>query len=113
MLRDAHVLDESCTARSVIAFYTRVNLDDELFTAVDGAAEGTDADSAQLDYGEFTEIICRVCDKKLPPPRLEPFEVVLDKWLGLIFLPAVKAKGRKQSVKRSGSRPRTGSLLDV
>ena len=113
MLRDAHVLDESCTARSVIAFYTRVNLDDELFTAVDGAAEGTDADSAQLDYSEFTEIICRVCDKKLPPPRLEPFEVVLDKWLGLIFLPAVKAKGRKQSVKRSGSRPRTGSLLDV
>ena len=68
-------------------------VDDELFQSVEGD-EG--ADSTQLDYDEFLEVVGRVCHQKLPPHiRLEPFEESLDKWLGLLFLPAVKAKGRR------------------
>ena len=111
MLQDAKMLDDRCTARDVITFFARVNLDDELFTAVDGAKAGTNADSTQLDYDEYLEIICRVCDKKMPE-RILPFAETLDKWLGLLFLPAVKAKGRKLKMRTIKTRFREGSLLD-
>ena len=46
--------------------------------------------AAELDFDEFCEIVVRICNEKVPEPRDAPFELTLESWLGLFFLPRIK-----------------------
>ena len=55
--------------------------------------------SAELDYGEFCEIACRLCRQKLAGSEASgaagmPFEQTLDTWLGLVFIPSLRNAGK-------------------
>jgi len=86
MLKEARLLDDSCSPRAVTTFFVKVNLDDELYEREDGQQ----LDHTQLEYDEFLEVLVRVCNAKVPPDgRDEPFEETLDTWLTLYGVPAL------------------------
>jgi hypothetical protein len=89
-LKECGILDEACTPKEVTSFFVMVNADDEIYDPLDGAAaNAAGGGSAELDFDEFCEIVCRICNEKVPD-RQGPFEVTLDNWLGLMFIPALK-----------------------
>ena len=105
-LKEAKVLDERCTAREVTRFFVMVNADDEIYVSEPSEAKGVgkgkgagkaarQKGAAELDFDEFNEIVCRICDQKCPAQSREgPFENTLDTWLRLFFLPALRNAGR-------------------
>jgi tetratricopeptide (TPR) repeat protein len=98
-LKEAKVLDEACTAREVTSFFVRVNADDEIYLG--GKADG----ASTLDFGEFCEIIARICDEKMPRATANtPFETTLDTWLGLFLLPALRNAGRARLAPAANAR---------
>ena len=96
MLKAARILDERCTAKLVTAMFCRVNAANEIYLPraeqPAAASKGRGSASAELDYDEFTEMVCRICDAKLPESTRgdAPFEHTLDMWLSLVFLPALR-----------------------
>jgi len=105
MLKEARLLDDSCSARAVTTFFVKVNLDDELYVREDGV----ELDHTQLAYDEFQEVLVRVCDAKVPPDdRNDSFEETLDTWLGLYGCPALHAavKRRLEALKAKGEKPK-------
>ena len=55
LLKEAGMLDESCSARAVLTFFVKVNLRDELYLDADGSTHS----HTQLEYKEFTEVLSR------------------------------------------------------
>ena len=98
-LKEAKVLDETCTAREVTRLFVMVNADDDIYVMEGGAARRghRGKGAAELDYDEFCEVLCRICDQKCPEPREGPFANTLDTWLQLFFLPALRHAGKATS----------------
>ena len=99
-LKEAKILDTKCTAREVTSFFVRVNADDEIYVAEGGGKKkgkkAENASAAELDFDEFCEITCRICNEKIPAEVRgdTPFENTLDNWLGLAFVPALRNAGK-------------------
>jgi hypothetical protein len=92
VLREAKLLDEKCTAKEVTGFFVMVNADDEIYCADarTTTAREESKGAAELDFEEFCEMACRICNEQLPEPRETAFELALDTWLGLVFLPKLR-----------------------
>ena len=88
-LRESKVIDQTMTVTKVVTFFVIVNADDEL-----RAGRNPGAGAAELDYDEFVEIVCRICNEKVSQDRQVPFEETLNTWLGLQFLPALRNAGK-------------------
>jgi uncharacterized membrane protein YgcG len=89
MLKAARLLDHRCTAKTVTAMFCRINAADEVFLPVEaeragggggggggglgGGAGGAGGggsgggSASELDYFEFAELMCRICDARVPP----------------------------------------------
>jgi hypothetical protein len=93
-LKDARVLDDRCTAREVTTFFVLVNIDDELYANARGSGDS----SAELTFDEFWEISVRICNEQVPSDTRgeTPFEISLDAWIGLNYLPRLEALGKKR-----------------
>ena len=106
MAQLARLLDHHCTAKTVTAMFCRINAADEVFLPVEAERAGGESvgsgrggggggsgggAASELDYSEFAELLCRICDSKVPPSaRCGPFEQTLDAWLGLSLLPVLR-----------------------
>ena len=70
--------------------------------------------AAELDFGEFLEIVARICNEKVPEAsRHVDFEQTLDVWLGLAFLPALRNAGRNllaTKIATTGGRRRSNGI---
>ena len=105
---DVSILDDTtCTARTVTSFFVRVNLDDEIYQHDLGPRADKSDNPAELSMEEFVEISARICDVKLAERSAdEPFEGVLDTWLGLIFVPAINNAAKRREASRMPRRRR-------
>ena len=67
LLREAHVLDETCcTVRKVTSLFVLVKVDDEIDMAKSGLVRGDANDkAAELSLDEFVELACRIAHAKL------------------------------------------------
>ena len=85
MLKEGGLLDVNLSVSRVSQIFTHVN------TASDEEEEG-DEDEAELCYDEFQNVIVRCCDAKIPEANRggETFEVVLQSWLQLVFVPTYR-----------------------
>ena len=93
-LGESKIVDTLCTVKEVTTFFVMTNADDELKVKDESEALSSKNGSAELDFDEFCEICVRVCNEKVPPPHEVPFDQVLDTWLGLQFLPALRNAGK-------------------
>ena len=71
----------------------RVNLDNELFNEV----EKDERDGASCNEEEFESMVARLAREKIPESD-EPFEVTLDSFLSLMFVPAFRGALKKRGV---------------
>lgn len=100
LAKDGKLFDAAFTFAGLNAVFVRVNAG-----SADGGghADGDDDDEQELVYDEFLEALARICCAKLGlgdgSQMLEPFELSLQSWLGLFFVPTYrrimkdKAKG--------------------
>ena len=95
-LKEARVLDERCTAREVARLFVMINAEDEIYVAKPGGhgkGRSKSKGAAKLDFDEYCELVCRICDQKCPRElRDGPFGNTLDTWLRLFFLPALRSE---------------------
>ena len=67
-----------------------------IFTQVNAAfeeLEDGDEEESECVYEEFRQVLCRICDARIPPDRREPgedFAVTLQRWLHLLSVPRYK-----------------------
>lgn len=106
MLHESDMFDGELTVREATAFFVMVNMDDEIYVA----EEESDS-AAELCFDEFLEVVARICHKKVPREREGPFEITLDSWLCLYFVPRVLTaiKRLKNASLRSGVTARGAS----
>ena len=108
LLRDANILDDgACTVRTVTSFFVLVNIDDEIYQADLGPRADKSDNPAELSMDEFMEICARICNVKLADRDPdEPFEMVLETWLGLFFAPAVNNAAKRREASGMSKRKR-------
>jgi len=89
LAKDGKLFDAAFTFAGLNAVFVRVNSG-----PADGHADGDDDDEQELVYDEFLEALGRICCAKLGlgdgSEMLEPFELSLQSWLGLYFVPTSK-----------------------
>jgi len=106
MLKEAKIFDNRCTPREVTTFFVLVNIDDELRAS--GPGDGAD----ELTFSEFWEISARICNEQVPRELRgdSPFELTLDSWLCLNYLPRLEAAAKRREQTTPGSRGQRGSV---
>ena len=96
---EARLHDSKFGVRELVNCFVRVNIDDDLRDAA--TAGGGAGDSTQCDFTEFTEVLARLCNEKIPETQRtgEPFDMTLNSWLTLFFLPAVRTACKARMIK--------------
>ena len=81
-MKEGRMLDNTLTVAKLTSIFARTNATNE------DDADGDD-DVQELCFEEFVQLIAAVCDTKVPADTREgvPFELTLQSWLHLIFLP--------------------------
>ena len=81
-MKEGKMFDNNLTVAKLTSLFARIN------TAAEDDADGDD-DAQELCFDEFVKLVAAVCDTKVPADTREgvPFELTLQSWLHLIFLP--------------------------
>jgi hypothetical protein len=79
------MFDNNLTVAKLTSLFARIN------TAAEDDADGDD-DAQELCFDEFVKLVAAVCDTKVPADTRKgvAFELTLQSWLHLIFLPTYK-----------------------
>jgi len=90
MYKEGAMLDEAFSLPKLIAIFTLVN------QAFEELAQ--DDDVSELSFDEFISVIARTCDAKIPEATRGGggFELTLQSWLQLFFLPKYEALAREK-----------------
>lgn len=84
-MKEGKMFDNNLTVAKLTSIFARTN------SAAEDDADGDD-DEQELCFEEFVQLIAAVCDTKVPAETRKgvAFELTLQSWLHLIFLPTYK-----------------------
>jgi len=84
--KDGNLFDDRLTLTKLSSIFVKVN------AGGDGGGGDEDEDEQELVYDEWLEVLARICCLKVgaEPGVGEPFELSLQVWLGLLFVPTYK-----------------------